>query len=51
MPRALDFDNSPDKTFTFNPGTLNMADAGVDRADRHPERSGTFNSARRRSRS
>jgi TonB-dependent receptor len=24
--RALDFDNSPEKTFTFNPATLNMAD-------------------------
>jgi TonB-dependent receptor len=24
--RALDFDNSPDKTWTANPGTLNMAD-------------------------
>ncbi len=25
--RAIDFDNSPSKTFTFNPSTLNMADA------------------------
>ncbi|WP_198118267.1 TonB-dependent receptor [Massilia rhizosphaerae] len=24
--RAIDFDNSPDKTFTYNPSTLNMAD-------------------------
>jgi TonB-dependent receptor len=24
--RAIDFDNSPEKTFTFNPATLNMAD-------------------------
>jgi TonB-dependent receptor len=24
--RAIDFDNSPEKTFTFNPDTLNMAD-------------------------
>jgi TonB-dependent receptor len=24
--RAIDFDNSPEKTFTFNPNTLNMAD-------------------------
>jgi TonB-dependent receptor len=24
--RAIDFDNSPEKTFTFNPSTLNMAD-------------------------
>jgi TonB-dependent receptor len=27
--RALDFDNSPDKTWTANPGTLNMADPAV----------------------
>ena len=25
--RSIDFDNSPNKTFTFNPGTLNMLDA------------------------
>ncbi|MEO7494912.1 MAG: TonB-dependent receptor [Massilia sp.] len=25
--RIFDFDNSPEKTFTFQPGTLNMADA------------------------
>jgi len=24
--RAIDFDNSPEKTFTYNPATLNMAD-------------------------
>jgi TonB-dependent receptor len=24
--RSIDFDNSPEKTFTFNPATLNMAD-------------------------
>ena len=24
--RAIDFDNSPEKTFTYNPSTLNMAD-------------------------
>ena len=24
--RVIDFDNSPDKTFTYNPSTLNMAD-------------------------
>jgi TonB-dependent receptor len=24
--RSIDFDNSPDKTFTYNPATLNMAD-------------------------
>jgi TonB-dependent receptor len=24
--RAIDFDNSPDKTFTYNPATLNMSD-------------------------
>jgi TonB-dependent receptor len=27
--RVADFDNSPDKTFSFQPGTLNMADASV----------------------
>jgi TonB-dependent receptor len=27
--RSLDFDNSPEKTFTFQPNTLNMADAAA----------------------
>jgi len=40
--RAIDFDNSPNKTFTFNPSTLNMADASATQPTaNYPNTSGT----------
>jgi TonB-dependent receptor len=45
--RVADFDNSPEKTFTFRPDTLNMADASVNTPLLQSPllRGGTFNSA------
>lgn len=42
--RAIDFDNSPNKTFTYNPSTLNMADpASTTPIGTYPYTAGTGN--------